>query len=229
MTQDSPLSKSIEEVKPSEVKPPKKQENFWIETIKTLALSLVLALGTRQFVADARFIPSGSMEPTLQVDDRVMVDKVSYRFSPPQRGDIVVFEPTDALKAQGHKESFIKRIIGLPGDKVMVINDQVTINGQPLLENYPSTVHVTEMTQLYAKKHLKDPDARLWSADDKGPEFNQVVPSNHYVVLGDHRGDSSDSRVWGFLPKKNLIGKAMVRYWPLDRMGALDPKPTYVK
>jgi signal peptidase I len=224
MTQDSSTTHSTEDVKL-----PKKQENFWVETLKTLGLSLVLALGTRQFVADARFIPTGSMEPTLLVDDRVMVDKVSYRFSSPQRGDIVVFEPTDALKAQGHTESFIKRIIGLPGDKVVVVDDQVTINGQPLPENYPSTVHVTEMTQLYDKMRRKKPDIRLWSPDDKGPGFNQVVPPDHYVVLGDHRGDSSDSRVWGFLPKKNLIGKAVVRYWPLDRMGALNPKPSYVK
>ena len=224
MTQDSPLPNSTEEIKP-----PKKQDSFWVETIKTLGLSLVLALGTRQFVADARFIPSGSMEPTLQVDDRVMVDKVSYRFSNPQRGDIVVFDPTDGLKAQGHTESFIKRIIGLPGDKVVVVDDKVTINGQPLSENYPSTVRETEMTQLYFKKHNKSPDSPLWSAADKGPDFNKVVPLDHYVVMGDHRSNSADSRMWGFLPKKNLIGKAVVRYWPLDRMGALDPKPTYVK
>jgi signal peptidase I len=224
MAQDSPPPNSTEAATS-----PKKQENFWVETLKTLGLSLILALGTRQFVADARFIPSGSMEPTLQVDDRVMVDKVSYRFSSPQRGDIVVFDPVDALKQQGHTESFIKRIIGLPGDRVVVVDDQVSINGQSLPENYPSTVHQAEMTQLYVKKHDKNPDNRLWNAADKGPEFNQVVPPDHYVVLGDHRSDSADSRVWGFLPKKNLIGKAVVRYWPLDRLGAIDPKPSYMK
>jgi signal peptidase I len=223
MTQDSPLSAS------TKTKPPQKQESFWVETLKTLGLSLILAFGTRQFVADARFIPSGSMEPTLQVDDRVMVDKVSYRFSKPQRGDIVVFDPTDKLKAQGHHESFIKRVIGLPGEKVEVRNDKVFINGKPLVENYPSAEHVDQMTKIYAKRNSKNADARLWDAQDKGPNFQGVVPAGHYLMLGDHRSDSSDGRMWGFLPEKNIIGKAVVRYWPLDRMGSLDPKPTYAK
>jgi signal peptidase I len=223
MTQDSPLPTT------TDAQPPKKQENVWVETLKTLGLSLILAFGTRQFVADARFIPSGSMEPTLQVDDRVMVDKVSYRFSQPQRGDIVVFDPTDSLKAQGYNESFIKRVIGLPGDKVVVRNDKVTINGQPLVENYPSAENVDKMTQIYATKHSQNPDARLWQATDKGPDYQGVVPAGHYLVLGDHRSDSSDGRMWGFLPQKNIIGKAVVRYWPLNRMGSIDPKPSYAK
>lgn len=223
MTQDSPLPTA------TDAQPPKKPENFWVETLKTLGLSLILAFGTRQFVADARFIPSGSMEPTLQVDDRVMVDKVSYRFSQPQRGDIVVFDPTDSLKAQGYHESFIKRVIGLPGDKVVVRNDKVTINGKPLIENYPSAENVDRMTQIYATKHNQNPDSRLWQATDKGPDYQGVVPVGHYLVLGDHRSDSSDGRMWGFLPKKNIIGKAVVRYWPLNRMGGIDPKPAYAK
>jgi signal peptidase I len=211
----------------AEIAPPKKPENFWVETLKTLGLSLVLALGTRQFVADARFIPSGSMEPTLQVDDRVMVDKVSYRFSKPQRGDVVVFEPTDALKAQGNTESFIKRLIGLPGDKVEVINDKVIINGQPLAENYPSDANQEQMRKLYDKMRQKNPTVQMRATP--GPDFRGEVPPGHYLMLGDHRNDSSDGRVWGFLPHKNIIGKAIVRYWPLDRLGSLDPKPTYLK
>jgi signal peptidase I len=220
MTQDSPLSTPTKEVKP-----PEKQENFWAEILKTLGLSLVLTLGTRQFVADARFIPSGSMEPTLQVDDRVMVDKVSYRFSKPQRGDIMVFEPTDTLRAQGNTESFIKRLIGLPGDKVEVINDKVIINGQPLAENYPSDANQEQMVKLYDKMSKKNPGLQMRTTP--GPNFQGEVPPGHYLMLGDHRNDSSDGRDWGFLPHKNIIGKAIVRYWPLDRMGSLDPKPTY--
>jgi signal peptidase I len=76
-----------------------KPENFWVETLKTIGISVVLALGMRQFVAEARYIPSGSMEPTLLVDDRLIIDKVSYRFSDPKRGDIVVFDPTATLKS----------------------------------------------------------------------------------------------------------------------------------
>jgi signal peptidase I len=221
MTQDSQVPAPITD------KPAKQKESFWLETAKTLGLSLILAFGTRQFVADARFIPSGSMEPTLQVDDRVMVDKVSYHFSKPQRGDIVVFDPVDKLKKQGYTESFIKRIIGLPGDKVSVHNDKVTINGQPLIENYPSDEHPEQMTKLYAKMRENNPTVEMRL--DQGPDFEGVVPSGSYLVLGDHRNDSSDGRVWGFLPRQNIIGKAVVRYWPLNRMGGLDPKPSYVK
>jgi signal peptidase I len=93
--------------------PVEKPENVWVETIKTIGISVILALGMRQFVAEARYIPSGSMEPTLLVDDRLIVDKMSYRFSDPQRGDIVVFDPTPELKRQGYNEAFIKRVIGL--------------------------------------------------------------------------------------------------------------------
>lgn len=222
MTPDSPQSPLTEE----DVKPPEKQENFWLETLKTLGLSLILAFGTRQFVADARFIPSGSMEPTLQVDDRIMVDKVSYHFSQPQRGDIVVFDPPDVLKAQGTTDSFVKRVIGLPGDKVDVVNDKVTINGQPLIENYPSDVNQEQMVKLYEKMRQKKPALEM--PNNIVPDFHAVVPAGEYLMLGDHRNGSYDGRGWGFLPRKNMIGKAIVRYWPLDRMGSLDPKPTYV-
>ncbi len=183
-------------------KPKQKSENPWIEGFKTVGLSIVLALGIRTFVAEARWIPSGSMEPTLQINDRLIVDKVSYRIQSPQRGDIVVFNPTDTLKAQNFNDAFIKRVIGLPGDKVEVKDGRVLINGIPLPEEY--------------------------IADKPQYQYGPVkVPLNSYLMLGDNRNNSYDSHYWGFVPRDRIIGKAVVRFWPLKRVGELGQHPGY--
>ena len=176
------------------------KQNPWVEGLQTIGLSVVLALGIRQFVAEARFIPSGSMEPTLQIDDRLVVEKISYRFNPPDRGDIIVFQaPQAALDAVGSttRDAYIKRVIGLPGDTVEVKEGKVFINGEALSENY-----------------IQAPPAYAW-----GPE---TVPEDQYLVLGDNRNSSSDGHVWGFLPRESIIGRAVVRFWPPDRIGGLE-------
>jgi signal peptidase I len=214
--------------KPPSPKAPAKTEDFFTEVLKTVGVAILLALGMRQFVAEARFIPSGSMEPTLQVDDRLIIDKVSYRFNNPHRGDIVVFDPTQNLQELGYNEAFIKRIIGLPGDKVEVVDDKVKINGAPLSENYPSGVHIPEMTKMYEAKHQQDPNKYpLWNKDARGIDWQGTVPEGQYLVLGDHRSGSLDSRSWGFVPRDKIVGKATVRFWPLNRVGGLDPQPSY--
>lgn len=172
------------------------QENPWVEGIKTIGLSLVLAFGIRTFVAEARYIPSGSMEPTLQVNDRLIIDKVSYRFQSLQRGDIVVFNPTDTLLQQNFHDALIKRVIGLPGDEVEVKGGRVYLNGRPLREDYIAA----------------QPDYQ-W-----GP---QVVPPDSYLVLGDNRNNSYDGHYWGFVPRDRIIGKAIVRFWPFERIDLL--------
>ncbi|HEY9850343.1 MAG TPA: signal peptidase I [Leptolyngbyaceae cyanobacterium] len=179
-------------------------ENSWLEGLKTIGLSVVLALGIRTFVAEARYIPSGSMLPTLQINDRLIVDKISYHFQSPGRGDIVVFSPTDTLKQQNFKDAFIKRIIGIPGDKVEVKDGKVYVNNQPLPENYIEEA----------------PDYQY------GPV---TVPSDSYLVLGDNRNNSYDSHYWGFVPRDRIIGKAVVRFWPINRMGEITPEPAYSK
>ena len=179
-----------------------KPENFWLESIKTLGLSLFLAFGIRTFIAEARYIPSGSMLPTLQINDRLIIDKISYDFSNPKRGDIVVFNPTKTLEAENFHVAFIKRVIGLPGDKVEVKNGKVYVNNLPIKENY-----------LEAR-----PDYQ-W-----GPV---VVPVNSYLVLGDNRNNSYDSHYRGFVPRQNIIGKAMFRFWPFNRIGDIE-RPVYV-
>ena len=175
----------------------KRPTNLVWESLQTLALSIFLALGIRTFVAEARYIPTGSMEPTLAINDRLFIEKVSYRFSLPDRGDIVVFWPPDSLVQEGERrEAFIKRVIGLPGDVVEITGGTVFINDEPLQEDY-----------------IKALPNYVW-----GPS---LVPDGSYLVLGDNRNNSSDSHVWGFVPQENIIGKAVVRFWPPSRMGEL--------
>ena len=180
----------------------KKEENSIVELLKTLVSAGILAFGIRACVAEARFIPSESMLPTLAIDDRLIVEKISYRFRQPERGDVVVFSPTSTLKEQNYKDAFIKRVIGTPGDVVKINNGKVYINNQELAEKYI----------------LNAPNYKY------GPI---KVPDGQYLVLGDNRNNSYDSHYWGFVPRKNLIGRATVRFWPLNRLGPLDQKPLY--
>ena len=188
--------------------PAPKVENPWIETLKTIGLSAILAFGIRSFVAEARYIPSGSMLPTLQIDDRLIIDKISYRFSNPVRGDIVVFNPTAQLEKEKFKDAFIKRVIGLPGDRIDVKDGKVYINGKVLNERY-----------------LDEAPAYNWSSTALTPDG--IVPEGHYLVLGDNRNNSYDSHYWGFVPKDKIVGKATVRFWPINRTGGIDPQPDY--
>jgi signal peptidase I len=178
-------------------------ENPWVEGIKTIALAAVLAIGIRQFVAEARFIPSDSMVPTLVKDDRLIIDKLSYKFSQPQRGDIVVFNPTATLEEQKFKDAFIKRVVGLPGERVEVKEGKVYINDSAIAENYTAEL----------------PNYN-WKSDG-------VIPENSYIVFGDNRNNSYDSHYWGLVPKEKIVGRAIVRFWPPNRAGNIPPKPPY--
>lgn len=179
-----------------------KEENPVVEVFKTIISAAVLAFGIRACVAEARYIPSESMLPTLEIDDRLIIEKISYRFRKPERGDVVVFSPTDTLKEQNFNEAFIKRVIGIPGDVVEVKQDEVYVNGEKLTEKY-----------------ILEP-----------PTYNYgpvEVPEGQYLVLGDNRNNSLDSHHWGFVPIENLIGRAAIRFWPPNRLGSLDPQPLY--
>ncbi|MEL4898190.1 signal peptidase I [Crocosphaera sp. Alani8] len=179
-----------------------KKENPWVELTQTVVTAVILAFGIRTFVAEARYIPSSSMEPTLEINDRLIIEKLSYHFREPVRGDVVVFNPTEALKAQDFNDAFIKRIIGLPGETVQVREGKVYVNGEEITEKYIA----------------EDPNY------DYGPV---VVPEGEYLVLGDNRNNSYDSHYWGFVPKDKIIGKAFVRFWPFNRLGSLDQQPLY--
>ena len=198
-------------------------DNSWIAELgRTVVLSIVLALGIRTFVAEARWIPSGSMEPTLHGTpnqweaDKIIVDKLKYKFSEPQRGDIVVFSPTAELQKEQYQDAFIKRIIGLPGDTVEIKSGKVYINKKPLQED----------------KYLDSNQSTVIGVCTSGqqPPFlakPQTIPTNSYLVLGDNRNNSYDGRCWGLVPRQNIIGRAIVRFWPLDHIGEIDKSPVY--
>ena len=169
-------------------------------TLLAIPIGAMLSLGVLGFLAyakvafEARYIASGSMQPTLQTNDRIFINKLAYRSKPPERGDIILFQPTPTLQKQGIRDPVISRAIGLPRDKVEIRQGKVYIKNQPLLENYTA-----------------EPPAYQY-----GPI---TMPANSYFVLGDNRNNSYDSRYWGFVPQENLIGKASSRYWPPDRLG----------
>jgi signal peptidase I len=184
------------------------QESWWLEAVKTVGLSLLLAFGIRSYVAEARYIPSGSMEPTLQINDRLIIEKVSYYFRKPQRGDIVVFNPTKTLRAQGVKDAYIKRVIGVPGDRVALQQGGVYVNGHRLSEDYvynkPTSVEFC----------TPDPESAFLAKPVK-------IPTGTILVLGDNRTNSLDGRCWGLVAKEDLVGRASFRFWPINRVGPL--------
>jgi len=201
------------------------KENPWIEAIKTVGLSVVLAIGIRQFVAEARYIPSGSMLPTLQINDRLIIDKLGYKFGDPQRGDIVVFNPTEALSTD-YKDAFIKRIVGLPGEKLEVKNGRVYVNGRPLEEKYVAS-KLEPAAPINGSSQHQQTEINGCPPNMRFLEKPQTVPTDSYLVMGDNRQHSYDSRCWGFVPRENIIGRAIFRFWPMNHLGGLDESPIY--
>ena len=159
-----------------------------------LLVSFALVFGfVRPFVVEAFYIPSQSMVPTLRVGDRVLVNKFIYRFSEPQRGDIVVFR-----SVEGGGEDLIKRVVGVPGDEISVRGGTLYVNGERQREPYVNK---------------KFPDRSTFA--------RTTVPQGHYFMMGDNRANSRDSRFFGPVPKKNIEGEAFLRFWPPDRIGNL--------
>jgi len=197
MSPQAPGSKISPSPDPGPGTPPR-PDSLW-SNVRVLLIALVVALVVRVAIAEPRYIPSNSMDPTLHIGDRLLVDKLSYRWQPPHRGDIVVFNPPAQLVKLGYTrdQAFIKRIIGEPGDQIQVQGGQMILNGQPLPEAYIAEAPQYEMPAV-------------------------TIPSGYVFVLGDNRNDSNDSHVWGPLPQQNLIGKARLRFWPFDRLGRID-------
>ena len=174
----------------------KKEIKEWVESI---IIAFILAMIIRTFVVQAFKIPSGSMRPTLLERDRILVNKFIYRFGEPERGDIIVFKyPEDK------KKDFVKRLIAKSGETVELKDGNIYING-----NFLEEPEIIKNIYYYNRKEYGD--------------FGEpvTVPPDSYYVLGDNSGSSRDSRYWGFVPKKNLRGKAFFIYWPIRRIGAL--------
>lgn len=159
------------------------------DILESVVIAVVLAVVIRYFIFQPFYIPSGSMEPTLMPGDKIIVNKFLYRFQPPKRGDVFVFKyPKDPTR------DFIKRVIGLPGDTIEVRDSVLFINGKQQAEPWL-------------------PPALLF-----GSYPPTKVPPGSYFAMGDNRNNSEDSRVWGFVPEENIRGKAVVVFWPINRM-----------
>jgi len=177
----------------------------WVESI---LVAFVLAMIIRTFVVQAFKIPTGSMQPTLLVGDHILVNKFIYGlrvpfsgkriFIPgsrkPHRGDVIVF-----IYPEEPKKDFIKRLVAFPGEKVKIKDGKIYINERPLEEGI--------FSQIY-----------YYNRGIYGNEEEITVPENCYYVLGDNSLSSQDSRYWGFVPDKNILGKAFLIYWPLNRI-----------
>lgn len=204
MQEESPTTATEVPSPPGGSSGKKKSRPF--EVVETIVVALLLAIVIRTTVAEARYIPSTSMEPTLLVGDRLIVEKLSYYVSKPQRGDVLVFYPPHAGESIGTGQrilrwlgftgdaAYIKRVIGLPGETIEIRDGKVLINGEALEESY------IKEPPYYTSPPLK-------------------VPPNALYMMGDNRNNSQDSLKWGPLPVDHIIGKAVIRFWPLPRIG----------
>jgi signal peptidase I len=162
---------------------------FFIDTVETILLALVLFLAINALSARVR-VENVSMLPTLKPGEFILVNRVAYKFGEPSIGDIIVFH------APGVNDmDYIKRVIGLPGDQVRIVDGFVYVNNQPLYEPYIA----------------------------EAPRYNGNwdIPPNEYFVLGDNRNNSSDSHMWGFVPRDDIVGRALLIYWPVSEITIL--------
>jgi len=195
------------------------------EMVIIVVVALGLALGIQAFLIKPYRIPSGSMEPTLAIDQRILVDRIGMHFTSPHIGEIMVFHPPanyttcadpnqgsnggegagdgqacDVAQKTPSSVTFVKRVVGLPGDHLQIVNGRVILNGKP--ENAPYIVRCNGDPACNFPKTI-------------------VVPKGDYYMMGDNRPDSEDSRFWGPVPRAWLIGQAFFTYWPPDRVGFL--------
>lgn len=191
---------------------------FVKETVDTIVFVVVAVIIIRFFIGEIRWIPSLSMYPTLQIKDRLFVERVSRFYTKPKRGDIMIFYPPEThlsydpvsvfkrLTGFGCKDdAFIKRVIGLPGEKyeIKIADDgnyHVFINDKILDEDY-----------INGEENYSECTAGMFC----GPE---IIPEKHYLMLGDNRGNSKDGRYWGLLSQDRFIGRAKLRFWPFTRI-----------
>ncbi len=165
------------------------------EFIMTIIVAFALVFGVVQpFIVQAFRIPSGSMIPTLEIKDRVLANKFIYRFTEPERGDIVVFDSIE----DSDEDTLIKRVVGVEGDEIRVQGGLLFVNGQPQEEPY---LNEDEPFRGYY-----------------GPT---TVPEDHVFVMGDNRANSADSRVFGPVPYENIKGEAFARFWPISKIGGI--------
>jgi signal peptidase I len=212
----------------------KSTANSIVEFVVIIAVALGLAIGIQAFLVKPYRIPSPSMVPTLAVGQRVLVNRLGGHFGDPQRGDILVFKPPKgAERPPGGQcgitskpesqpcpmatpdrsdQNYIKRLVGVPGDWLKVDNNRVLVSKS---ENGP----YKEISEGYVNKATPPcPSSEVSDCNLRTPIH---VPPGHFFMMGDNRGESDDSRDWGPVPKKSIIGDAFFTYWPPSRLGTL--------
>ncbi len=173
----------------------------WKEWGEPFVIAVILALVIRTFLIGPYKIPTGSMETTLMVGDRIFVDKLSYRFREAKRGEVVVFKyPVDP------KKDFVKRLVAFGGEEVEIRDGNAYINGKKL-----------DQPDIFQSRYYYNRND--WDYGKEGQHFK--VPEGMFFVLGDNSAHSSDSRNWGFVPRKDLIGRAVLVWWPPKRIGSV--------
>jgi signal peptidase I len=208
------------------------------DIIKAIFYCLLVVVFLRSFVVEPFRIPSSSMVPTLKVGDHIFVSKFSYSlaipftkiqflsFQNPSRGDVVVF-----LWPRDESLYYVKRVVGLPGDRLLIkgrnifINERLISKDEVVLDNLPSNLKMeADPSSYYFLEKLGDAEHFIRHSSNtpvghEGRDIDQVIPPNHYFVMGDNRDESSDSRSWGLVPKENIKGKAKLIWLSLDQVG----------
>ncbi|MFC4404599.1 signal peptidase I [Gracilibacillus xinjiangensis] len=182
------------------------RKSDWIDWIKTIIITVIVIVLIRMFIAVPIVVEGPSMLPTLENNDRLIVDKISLIFQNPDRFDVVIFHATE-------KKDYIKRVIGLPGETIEYKNDQLFVDGELVEEPY-----------LQEVKQNLDPNATFttdFTLEDI-PGGSMTVPDGHVFVLGDNRKNSTDSRHLGFIPLEQIVGIARFSYWPIMNLGTID-------
>lgn len=213
---------------------PHHRSSDWPESLQSLVGTIVIAVFVVTFIVQAFQIPSESMENTLLIGDYLLVDKLHFGsdgfwgqvlpYRKVKHGDIIVFHyPVHP------SEHFVKRVVGVPGDHIRLINRQVYVNGIPAVEPY---VHYYRPHDVFRDEfpRLNLPVAGLsgawWQQMKKLVDDDQlIVPEGNYFVMGDNRDDSLDSRYWGFVPQENIVGRPLVIYWSMRSQDPSDPSP----
>ncbi len=176
--------------------PQEKRENFFTELLKFALIAIIIVVPLRLWVAKPFIVSGASMEPTFETGQYLIVDELSYHFENPAREDIVIFRyPKDP------SQYFIKRIIGLPGETVAIQDGNVEITT------------VSGQTMTLAEPYIKN--------IGNGGDMTTTLGPDQYFVMGDNRPESSDSRIWGILPRENIVGRAFLRLLPIDELSVL--------
>ena len=182
------MKKDTKKIKPASKIVKKGKKSMFRELLETVISAGIIAFIIITFIGQVTVVLGASMESTLHNKERLIANKIGYRLESPKQGEIIIFRPP-----LDTKRNYIKRVIGVPGDKVEIVNGKVYVNDEALNESYVEHKSYENMPVV-------------------------TVPENSYFVLGDNRPNSSDSRYWGFVPRKNVVGKAWAIFWPLNKI-----------